>query len=87
MHINFRLVQALQYLYQFNFDIYYKSGKDNIILNILSQLVSTNTRKLLPTHNKLNILFTVNINFIATIVQINNKLQKRILSKYKLDKW
>lgn len=68
IRINLKLVWALQYLCQFNLNICYKLDKDNIVLDILFWPMSANTRKLLPTHNKLNILFAININFLVTIV-------------------
>lgn len=74
MCINLKLVQVLQYLCQFNFNICYKLGKNNIMPDALLQLVSVNTEILLLTHNKFNILFITNVNFTATIVQMSNKL-------------
>ena len=50
---------------------------------MLLQLASTNTERLFLIHNELNALLAIEINFIATIIQINNKLQKQILNRYK----
>ena len=72
--MNLRLIQALQFLCQFYLNVCYKPSKDNIVPNALLQLMSANTGKLLPMHNELHVLLTIEVNFTATIVQINIKL-------------
>ena len=52
---------------------------------MLLQLVNANTRKLLLTYNKLNTLLAIEVNFMATILQINDKLREYILSEYKAE--
>ena len=56
--------------------MYYKSSKDNIVPDILLQLASTNIEKLSPMHNEHNFLLITNVNFMTTIVQMNDKLRK-----------
>lgn len=53
------------------------------MLDALLQLASANTRKLLLTHNEFDVLFTADVNFMAIIVQISDKLQEQMLNKYK----
>ena len=76
----------MQFLCQFNLDVHYKSGKDHIVPDILLQLANINTEKLSPIYSELNALLATELNFITTIVQMNNKLWEQILSGYKVDK-
>lgn len=46
MQMNLSLVRASQFLCQFNLDVRYKPGKENIAPDALSRLASTNTGKL-----------------------------------------
>ena len=59
MCIDFSLIWALQHFFQFNLDICYKSGKDNIVPNMLLQQTSANIGKLPLTHDKLNALLVI----------------------------
>ncbi len=83
MRLNLKLVRASQFLQQFKLDVWYKPGKEHIILDVLSQLVSANTRHPDPLHSELDILFTYN----TTLVEIHPALVSQILAGYKEDPW
>lgn len=87
MQINLRLVKASQFLCRFNLDVRYKPGKENIVPDALSQLVSTNTSKLPKDYNKLDTLTMIDIQFKAVLVKINDKFQKQIFDRYKKNNW
>lgn len=83
MRVNLRLVWASQFLQQFKLDIRYKSGKEHIISDALSRLVSINIWHSDPKHSKLDALFTYN----TTLVKMHPTLVSRILACYQTDPW
>ena len=83
IQMNLRLVRALQFLCRFDLGVCHKSGKENIVPDALLQLASTNTGKLLRDYNKLDVLTTIDVQFTATLVRMNNEFQKQILNSYK----
>ena len=87
MRINLKLVKVSQFLCRFNLDVCHKPGKENIVPDALSQLVSTNTGKLPKNYNKLDALAIIDIQFKAVLVKINDKFQKQIFDGYEEDNW
>ena len=68
MRMNLKLVRASQFLCQFNLDIYHKPEKENIVPDALFWLVSANTGKMPKNYNELNVLATVDVQFMAVLV-------------------
>ena len=83
MRLNLRLVLASQFPLQFKLNVGHKSGKEHIIPDLLSRLVSANTRYLDRQHSELDALFTYN----TMLVEMHPALVSQILVGYKPDPW
>lgn len=66
-----RLIQASQYLSQFNFNVKYKPNKLNIIPNVLSHLFSINNLYAVDNIGDYNELNALNI-YNTTLVKMGN---------------
>lgn len=75
--MNLRLIQILQFFYQFNLNIRYKPRKNYIISDILFRLASANTKKQSSKYNKLDFLY------IAILVQMHDDFWLKIFTRYK----
>ena len=85
MQINVCLVRASQFLQQFRLIIWYKPGKEHILPDALSHLVSANTNLSSqdPAYSELDALFIYN----ATLIAMNKDLAQRIVESYESDPW
>ena len=77
--INVRLVRALQFLRQFHLDVRYKPGKEYIILDALSCLISTNYD---ATSSKDNDYFELDVLFITTLIEMSPEFKERLIKGY-----
>lgn len=80
-----RLVRASQFFCQFCFLVCHKPGKEYIVSDAFSKLVSANINYSLsdPNYEELNALFIYN----TTLIKINPELLQRIVNGYKADSW
>lgn len=81
MRLNLRLVKASQFLQQFKFNVHYKPGKEYIISDALSWLVSSNISSAQFSYFELDALFLYNTIF----VEIHPALLSRIIARYNVD--
>ena len=80
--LNLKLIQASQYLSQFNLNIWHKLGKLNLVPNTLSHL----TAKINPrdkTDKALEDVFAYNF----TIVELNDDFKTHLKEEYSEDKY
>ena len=83
MKMNVRLVRTSQFFRQFHLIVRHKPGKEHIIPDALSKLVSANSSGHDAEYTKLDALFV----YHTTLVRINPDLVKRILDGYTSDGW
>jgi len=82
---NLCLMCASKYLQHFNLNIHHKSEKQHIVLDILSQLVSTMLSETDMKESKLDTLFVMNTLFIEIYIKMLNEFQKCLIQDYDED--
>lgn len=83
IRLNLQLVITSQFFQQFKFDICHKSGKEHIMPDILSGLVSVNIYLANSSYSELDALFVYNI----MLIEIHPTLISRILARYNKIAW
>lgn len=79
--MNVHLMRASQFLQQFYLVVRYIPGKEHIIPDVLSRLVSANRARYNNLYSELDALFTYHV----TLVEISPKLIKQSLDGYLAD--
>ncbi len=82
---NLCLMYASKYLQHFNLNVHHKSEKQHIVLDVLSQLVSTMLSKTDMKKNELDTLFVMNALFIETYAEMSDEFQKCLIQEYDED--
>ena len=83
MRLNLRLMRASQFLQQFKLNVCHKSGKEHIVPDALSRLISANTGYADPHYSELDTLFT----YSTMLVKVYPALISQILASYKAVTW